>query len=442
MESMDATVIATSLPAIAADVGTTPVALKLAFTAYYVALAIFVPLSAWLSERYDARNLLRLSMTIFVLGSIGCALSTSLPAFVAARFVEGMGGALMAPVARLALFRATPREELVRATSWLTIPAVVAPMMGPPLGGFLTTYASWHWIFLINLPIALMGILLIGRFLPAQAPTPQGRLDTPGLVLLGVALSGLVFGASLFSMPVLPSWISWVCLVTGILCSGAYLLHARTADNPVLDPKIFREPTFRATTIGTSIMLIGCSALPYLTALMLQLGFGMTAFEAGLITFAGAVGALVAKFIVARVFAAAEFKASMIYSALLAGMGIGIKATLMPETPAVLIMLLLLVNGLVRSVYFTGHAVLTVCDMPAGNAGQATAIAAVARPISSALSVALAGGLLGVLSSDHGGMNTLSDYHLAIGLGGLICASAAIAFLPLDNRAGRRMGGT
>lgn len=433
---MDATVISTSLPAIAADVGTTPVSLKLAFTAYYVALAIFVPLSAWFSERFGARNILRLSMVVFVCGSIGCALSASLPAFVCARFIEGIGGALMAPVARFALFRATPRAQLVQATSWLTIPAVAAPMLGPPLGGFLTTFVSWHWIFLINLPMALLGILLIGRYLPDLPLMPSGRLDLRGLLLLGIALSGLVFGASLISMPVLERWIAWACIGVGVGAGAAYGLHARRAENPILDPRIFREPTFRATTIGSSVMLLGCSALPYLTALMLQLGFGMTAFAAGLLTFSGAVGALAAKFVVTRLFSVVGFRRTMIYSALLAGLGIGMKATLMPSVPAVLIILLLFINGLVRSVYFTGHAVLTVSDMPSESAGQATAIAAVARPISSALSVALAGGVLGTLATGHGGVNTLADYHTAIALGGLICAAAALSFLPLGRDAG------
>ncbi|TDX85156.1 MFS transporter [Neorhizobium sp. R1-B] len=437
MESMDATVVSTSLPAIAADIGTTAAALKLSFAAYYVAMAIFVPLSAWLADRIGCRTVLRTSMALFILGSIGCAASQSLPSFVLARFVEGIGAAFMAPVARLALFRVTPGEDLVRATSWLTIPPTIAPMLGPPLGGFLTTFAAWQWIFLVNLPLAVAGIVLISRFMPEPVRLPTRSLDFKGFVLLAISLSGLVFGASLISMPILPVGVTLATIALGGLTGFGYLRHARKRTDAVLDMSVFREPTFRATTIGTSLMLMGCAALPYLTALMLQLGFGMNAFEAGLLVFSGAIGALAAKFIVAPLFKQMGFMRIMILSALLSGVGIAVKATLLPSTPALLIMALLFINGLVRSVYFTGHAVLTVADTAPEQAGHATAIAAVSRPVASALSFALAGGLLGLLSSG-GEANTISDYHLVIAVGAALCASAALAFI-FNRRAGKTL---
>lgn len=427
IESMDATVVATSLPTIATDIGTTSVALKLAFTAYYVAMGIFVPISAWLADRYGCRNVLRLSMAVFALGSLGCALSGSLPHFVAARFIEGIGAAFMAPVARLALFRGTPSGALVSATAWFTIPATVAPMLGPPLGGFLTTYIGWPWIFVLNLPIILAGILLIGRHLPETERLPTSRPDTAGIILVALCLSGLVFGTSLASMPVLPPSLALTCILIGLVAGLAYWRHMHRTAHPVLDLKVFAEPTFRATTLGTVLMLLGCASLPYLTALMLQLGFGLDAFEAGLLAFSGAVGALAAKFVVGPLFHRLGLHRTMIVSALLAGVGIGIKATLMPDTPALLIVALIFVNGLIRSIYFTGHAVLTVADVPPHHAGHATAIAAVSRPVASALSFAIAGGLLSATASN--GSNSITDYHAVIGLGGLLCASAAIPFL-------------
>ncbi len=436
MESMDAAVVSTSLPAIAADIGTTAAALKLSFTAYYVAMAIFVPMSAWLADRLGCRTVLRASMALFILGSIGCAASQSLLTFVLARFIEGIGAAFMAPVARLALFRVTPKEDLVRATSWLTIPPTIAPMLGPPLGGFLTTFVAWQWIFLVNLPLAMAGIVLISRFMPEPARLPTSRLDFKGFVLLAISLSGLVFGASLISMPILPTWLTLATIALGGLAGLGYLLHSRKTVDAVLDMSIFREPTFRATTIGTTLMLIGCAALPYLTALMLQLGFGLNAFEAGLLVFSGAIGALAAKFIVAPLFRRLGFRRIMIFSALVSGLGIAFKATLLPATPALLIVVLLFINGLVRSVYFTGHAVLTVADTAPEQAGHATAIAAVSRPVASALSFALAGGLLGLLSAG-GATNSISDYHLVIALGGALCGSAALAFI-FDRRAATR----
>ena len=200
MENMDSTVIATSLPAIAADIGTSPLTLKLAVTAYLLSLAVFIPVSGWTADRFGARTVFRSAIAVFMLGSIGCALSNSLAEFVAARIVEGMGGAMMTPVARLILVRSVDRRELINAMVWVTLPALVGPLLGPPLGGFITTYISWHWIFLINIPIGIAGIVLATIFIEdVRAETPD-PFDPVGAVLAGVGIGGLVFGGSLLGL--------------------------------------------------------------------------------------------------------------------------------------------------------------------------------------------------------------------------------------------------
>ena len=163
MENMDSTVIATSLPAIAADIGTNPLALKLAVTSYLLSLAIFIPASGWTADRFGACTVFRAAIAVFILGSIGCALSSSLESFVAARIVQGMGGAMMTPVGRMVLVRSISKRDLVNAMAWVTTPALIGPVLGPPVGGFITTYATWHWIFIINVPIGLLGIVLATR---------------------------------------------------------------------------------------------------------------------------------------------------------------------------------------------------------------------------------------------------------------------------------------
>jgi EmrB/QacA subfamily drug resistance transporter len=437
MENMDATVIATSLPAIAGDIGTTPVTLKLALTAYYVALAIFVPVSACLADRMGTRNLLRISMLVFVAGSLGCAFSGSVGQFVAARFVEGMGGAMMTPVARLTLFRLAPRAELVRATAWLTVPAVIAPTLGPPLGGFLTTYFGWQWIFFINLPIAAVGILLVTLYLPEAPRHPPTPIDGIGFVLLAIAFAGFVFGVSLVNLPVLPRWLAVTSIGAGLAAGIGYLRHARRTPAPLLDPRAFRAPAFRATLIGGSLLLAGCAAMPFLVSLMLQEAFGMTPFQAGLITFASAAGALAAKPLAGPLFAALGFRSVMIATAVLSAAGIAVKAALAPAWPVVAILALIFFNGLIRSIFFTGHAVLTVADVPENDAGQATAIATVARPIASALSVALAGG---ILSAGCGG-GALAGFHLAFLACAAVAALSALPFVRLDPRTGATVSG-
>lgn len=204
MEQMDSTVIATSLPAIAADIGTSPIALKLAVTSYLVALAIFIPISGWMSDRFGARNIFRLAIAVFMVGSIACAFSNSIAAFVISRLIQGAGGSMMTPVGRLLLVRGTPRHQLVNAMAWLTIPALIGPIMGPPIGGFLTTYLSWHWIFWINVPIGIIGIALVTRFLPAIEPRSPKPMDFPGFFLSGIGFAGFVFGISVISLPAVP----------------------------------------------------------------------------------------------------------------------------------------------------------------------------------------------------------------------------------------------
>ena len=204
MEQMDSTVIATSLPAIAHDLCFVPITLKLALTAYMVSLAIFIPLSGWMADRFGAKRIFRAAIVVFVIGSISCAVADSIFAFVVSRFLQGMGGAMMTPVARLVLVRSTPRSELVGAMALLTIPALVGPLAGPPLGGFITTYFSWHWIFLINVPVGIVGFILSGIYLPEIVSENPPPIDVLGFFLSAIAAAGTMFGLSVMSLPALP----------------------------------------------------------------------------------------------------------------------------------------------------------------------------------------------------------------------------------------------
>src|SRR5438105_1181730 len=204
MENMDSTVIATSLPAIAAALGTSPLTLKLAVTSYLISLAVFIPASGWTADRFGARAVFRAAIAVFVLGSLGCALSASLEAFVAARIVQGIGGAMMTPVGRLVLVRSIDKRALVDAFAWVSIPALVGPITGPPLGGFITTYASWHWIFLINVPIGLAGIALALRYIEDVRVALPDRFDLPGMVLAATGVAGLAFGLSVIGVGLVP----------------------------------------------------------------------------------------------------------------------------------------------------------------------------------------------------------------------------------------------
>src|SRR6201982_795325 len=261
MENMDSTVIATSLPAIAADIGTSPLTLKLAITSYLLSLAVFIPASGWTADRFGARIVFSVAVAVFMVGSIGCAISTSVTDFVIARILQGMGGAMMTPVGRLVLLRSVDKSALVNAMAWVTVPALIGPIIGPPLGGFITTYFSWHWIFLINIPIGLVGIVMALKFIdPIKSIDPE-PFDLYGLLLAGVGLAGIAFGLSVAGLNLLPWSVVAALVGVGSISMTLYILHARRVGSPVLDFSMLRLLTLRAAIIGGSLFRLGTRAL-------------------------------------------------------------------------------------------------------------------------------------------------------------------------------------
>src|SRR6185437_4606418 len=250
MENMDSTVIATSLPAIAADIGTSPLTLKLAITSYLLSLAVFIPASGWTADRFGARLVFAIAVAVFMAGSVGCAISHSVTDFVFARILQGMGGAMMTPVGRLVLLRSVDKSALVNAMAWVTVPALIGPVLGPPLGGFITTYFSWHWIFLINIPIGLLGIFLALRYIDPISTEDPERFDLYGLILAGIGLAGIAFGLSVAGLNLLPWQIVIALILIGSISMTLYVLHARRTTSPVLDFTLLRLSTMRAAIIA------------------------------------------------------------------------------------------------------------------------------------------------------------------------------------------------
>jgi EmrB/QacA subfamily drug resistance transporter len=441
MENMDSTVISTSLPAIAADIDTSPIALKLALTSYLVSLAIFIPVSGWMADRFGAKTVFRIAIGVFMVGSVACAVSNSLTAFVVSRFLQGIGGAMMTPVGRLVLVRVTPKSNLVSAMAWLSIPALVGPLMGPPVGGFITTYFSWHWIFLINIPIGFTGIWLATRFLPEIDSPAPARLDAVGFILSGLAASGLVFGLSVVSLPALPPAVGIVTMLLGIMAGMLYFLHARRAPNPLLKLALLDNRTFRISIFGGGLFRIGTGAVPFVLPLMLQIGFGLTPFQSGLITFVSAIGAIGVKFATSWIFRKAGFRSVLVYGSLVSAATVGINGLFTPQTPYMLIIGMLLIGGFLRSMFFTGINALTYADIATVDASKATPIASVSRQLSVATGVALAGGILETLTLLHQGPLRLADFHIAFFIVAAISALSALFFMQLPADAGSAVSG-
>ncbi len=441
MENMDSTVIATSLPAIATDIGTSPIALKLALTAYLVSLAIFIPISSWMADTYGVKRVFRSAIAVFVVGSVACAVSHSLGAFVLARFVQGIGGAMMTPVARLVLVRSTPKRELVSALAWLTIPALIGPMVGPPVGGFITTFFSWHWIFIINVPIGILGILLASIFLPEVPPAGVGPIDIPGFFLSAFAASGIVFGLSVVSLPALPPTVGVAAVALGLAAGVIYVRHALRRPAPLLNLRLFQNPVFRTAVVGGTLFRIGNGATPFLLPLLFQLGFGMTPFQSGMLTFATAMGAFAMKFLAPFTLRLGGFRTILTTTAVLSSALIAANGLFTAETPGWAIIAVLMVAGFFRSLLFTSVNALVFADIEDKDASQATAIAAVTQQISVALGVAIGGGVLEGFTLLTGGALDRTAFTVAFCVIAAITASSLFAFLTLSPNAGHAVSG-
>jgi len=429
MENMDSTVIATSLPAIAKDIGANPLELKLAITSYVLSLAVFLPVCGWTADRFGARTVFRGAIMVFMLGSIGCALSGTLTEFVIARMVEGMGGAMMTPVARLILVRSVDRRELVVAMIWVTIPALAGPMIGPPIGGFITTFMSWHWIFFINIPMGIAGIVLATIYIEdvrAEQPDP---FDARGAALAGLGIAGLVFGGSLLGLNLVPIGITISLITVGAIATVAYVLHARRTMTPILDLTLLKLPSVHAAVVGGLIYRGGISAMPFLLPLLLQLGFGFSAFESGLITIVNVVGALGMKLMIPIVLQRFGFRMALTANALMSSVFVGACATFTPDTPLVWMLAILGVGGFFRSLQYTSLNTIAYADLDNKLLSRATSLVAVAQQLSIALGVAIGAGAVDLTMLYHGHAEIVAaDFQPAWIVIALISSVSALLF--------------
>jgi EmrB/QacA subfamily drug resistance transporter len=442
MENMDATVIATSLPAIAADLGEDPVVLKLAFTAYLLSLAVFIPVSGWLADRYGARSVFMTAIAVFTVASVWCGSANSLAELVAARALQGAGGAMMVPVARLIILRSVPKHQLVAAMAYLTIPALVGPLIGPPLGGFITTYFHWRWIFWINVPVGMVGIVLAYLFVPDTKAERSPRLDAIGFVLSGLALVALMAGLTGAGGSVFPGWLTPVLLGSGILFALAYWRHQRRTADPILNFDLLRIATFRTSVLGGAPFRIAAGAVPFLLPMMLQVGFGLDPFASGSLTFVAAAGALVMKFTAQPILRRFGFRTVLTVNALIgAGFLLAI-AGFTAATPAWMIVAILLVGGFFRSLQFTSLNTIAYADVANPAMSQATSFAGVTQQVWAALGITFAALVIEASRALRGdaALET-ADFTVAFIAVGLLGASSALSHARLAPDAGDEISG-
>jgi EmrB/QacA subfamily drug resistance transporter len=442
MENLDSTIIATALPAIAHSLNEEPLRLNLAITTYLLSLAIFIPASGWMADRFGGRTIFRAAIVVFITGSVCCGLSHSLLQFVGARFLQGMGGAMMVPVGRFVMLRTIDKSQLVRSMSFLTTPALLGPVLGPPLGGAIVTYSSWHWIFFINVPIGLLGIVLVSVYVDNRRDENVRPLDLPGFVMTAIGLSGLVFGFVNIGRGVLPTSDVAALLVVGALFAGAYIWHARHTAAPILDLSLLRIPTFAAATFGGLLFRIGIGAMPFLLPLMLQLGFGLSPVASGLLTFASAAGAMTMKMTATPIIRFLGFRAVLLGNAAVSALFVMACALFRPWTPHVVILATLLVGGFFRSLQFTSTNTLTYADVPAAQLSRASSFASMMQQLSLSIGVGTAALLVYLTKTWRGGDQLIAaDFFPAFVIVGLIAMSSALLFLPLSPEAGAEVSG-
>ena len=442
MENMDSTVIATSLPVIAADLHVNPISLKLALTAYLVSLAVFIPISGWMADRFGSKTVFRLAIGVFMLGSLACAFSSTLGGFVIARFMQGMGGAMMVPVGRLVLLKSVEKNQLVQAMSYLTIPALLGPVIGPPLGGAISTYFHWRWIFLINIPIGVLGIYLATRHVPQIKEHNLAPLDLGGFIMSGFGLSAMTLGLATAGEHLLTREMSITCIVAGALSLAFYVRHAITSPHPLLDFRFLRVATYRTSVVGGGLFRIGVGAMPFLLPLMLQLGFGFSAVQSGFLTCTSALAAMFMKTQAVAILRRFGFRTVLTWNAVIAAGTIGCYGLFTPATPYLLMVGVLLAGGFFRSLQFTSLNAMAYADIERERMSAASSLANVTQQLSLSLGVTIGAFILENAAAAHGRAQVAAgDFSIAFAVVAVISASSFWFNLRLHKNAGAEVSG-
>ncbi|EPY4575282.1 MFS transporter [Klebsiella pneumoniae] len=440
MEFLDGTVIATALPDMARDFGVTAVELNIGISAYLITLAVLIPASGWIADRFGARAIFTLALAIFTLASVFCGLSTEVHIFVAMRILQGVGGALMVPVGRLAVLRTTPKHQLIKAIATLTWPALVAPIIGPPLGGFITRYASWHWIFFINVPLGLAAIILSLRIIPDIRETERRSFDLSGFITTSVAMVSLVTAMERLGGRQPQIWPTLALAALGFGCLLYSIRHFRRAVAPMVRLDALQVPTFRVTMYGGSLFRASISAVPFLLPLLFQVGFGMDPFHSGLLVLAVFVGNLTIKPATTPLIRWLGFRRLLLINGALNVCSLLACALLTPQTPVWAIMLILYLGGVFRSIQFTGVSTLAFADVPAAQMSDANTLFSTASQLAVGLGITL--GAIGIrLGEQVGDWLHLTElpgisFRLSFVFIALICLVGMIDSLHLAKTAG------
>jgi EmrB/QacA subfamily drug resistance transporter len=436
MQALDATILNTALPAIATSLERSPLAMQSAIISYTLTVAMLIPVSGWLADRYGTRKIFILAVSLFTLGSLACALSGSLSMLVVSRVVQGIGGAMMMPVARLALLRAYPRSELLPVLNFVTMPGLVGPILGPMLGGLLVTYASWHWIFLLNIPIGIAGIFYARKYMP-DFTTPKRRFDFSGFLLFGLGLVLISVGIELFGERVVLPWQALLVLFSGIALLLLYIVHARRHPAPLINLPMFKTRTFSVGIIGNIASRLGTGCIPFLMPLMLQVGFGYPALIAGCMMGPTAIGALLAKSTVTQVLRRFGYRHTLVGITIIIGILIATFSLQSPGGSVVMLLAALLILGMAMSTQFTAMNTITLADLNDENASGGNSVLAVTQQLSISFGVAVSAAVLRFYQDVEA--TTVAQFHATFLTMGVVTVLSAFTFMMLRPSDGRNL---
>jgi EmrB/QacA subfamily drug resistance transporter len=444
MENLDGTIIATALPQIGRSFHVNPVDLNIGMTAYMLMLAVFIPISGWFADRFGARTVFVSAIAVFTLSSILCGLSNGLWQFTASRIMQGIGGAMMVPVGRLVVLRTTEKRNLMQSITYITWPGLVAPVVGPPVGGFITTYASWHWIFFLNVPLGLLAIVLAAMWVTNSREEQPKPFDWLGFVLCGTACVTFMYGLELIGR----QDTQWLTALLFLACGGVLgtlaIFHFRSAPAPVIDLVSLKMKTFAITVWGGSLFRIAISVSPFLLPLMFQVGFGLNAFQSGLLMLGLFAGNLGMKTITTPVLRRFGFRSVLIVNGILTAILMLGCAALTPHTPRIVILAVLFVNGLCRSMQFTSLSTIAFADIPKAQLSSATSFSSMVTQLSMGTGVAagaIALRFAAILNKHSGGIPTIADFHVAFILVSILTLLAVIDCFTLDPDSGAEVSG-
>jgi EmrB/QacA subfamily drug resistance transporter len=432
MQTLDGTILNTALPAMAASLGESPLRMQSVVIAYMLTVALLIPASGWLSDRFGTRRIFVSAIVMFSLGSLLCALSSSLAMLVGARIVQGFGGALLLPVGRLAILRGFPRVELLKALTFVTLPGLVGPLVGPTLGGWLVQVATWHWVFLINLPVGVIGVVVAQRYMPDLRGAVGQRFDlrgfvmfSSGLVMVSLALQGL--GEHAMSVAA-----SMLLLVGGLAAMVGYWLHATRAKQPLFSPALMRIPTFAIGLAGNLFSRLGSGAMPFLIPLFMQVGLGYSPSVTGMSMIPTALGAMLCKLFAEPMIKRLGYRTVLVSNTLLLGLVIAAFGLVSKTTPHVLILVMLGLFGVINSMQFTAMNTLTLGDLDEATASSGNSLLSVVMQLSMSLGVAAGGALLAAFTGAkfHAAESSvIESFHATfLCVGGLSMVAAFIFF--------------